>query len=315
MTMLTRPRALVASLALAASAALALSPTSAAQSESGSLDSGSLGSAVAVDANGSFAPLGSLGSSVGTRVYPDYVALGDSYAALGDQQQPDPGVEGCDNSATNYPNQLDANPRVGTLIDASCGGAVVDDVLGSQVDSLSADTDLVTLSIGGNDVGFAAMVGCITRQGPFANLPPTVTCESQIGARVDAGIAAAYGPGGTIDGVYDAIESRAPFATVVATQYMPLFPATGGCAFTDRLVPADVQWAREVTAKINAAVDAAAERNGHDSVLPTDTVDRSACAPADQRWTDFTGAETNAAPMHPTTLGQAAMAAAIAAAI
>ncbi|MBB1023784.1 SGNH/GDSL hydrolase family protein, partial [Dietzia sp. DQ12-76] len=42
----------------------------------------------------------------------------------------------------------------------------------------------------------------------------------------------------------------------------------------------------------------------------------SACAPADQRWTDFLGgAPTNAAAFHPTALGQQAMSDAIAAAI
>jgi hypothetical protein len=72
-----------------------------------------------------------------------------------------------------------------------------------------------------------------------------------------------------------------------------------------------------VTARINDAVNAAAVRNGHVSVLPVDTtVDRSACGEADERWTDFTGgAPTNAYPMHPTSLGQQAMAQAIAAAI
>ena len=68
--------------------------------------------------------------------------------------------------------------------------------------------------------------------------------------------------------------------------------------------------------EINDAVDAAAERNGHVSVLPTSDIDRSGCADADERWTDFAGGEpTNAAPFHPTALGQEAMAAAIAAAL
>ena len=48
-----------------------------------------------------------------------------------------------------------------------------------KVDALDAETDLVTLSIGGNDVGFTTMVGCITRQGPFAELPPTTTCDDR----------------------------------------------------------------------------------------------------------------------------------------
>ena len=51
-------------------------------------------------------------------------------------------------------------------------------------------------------------------------------------------------------------------------------------------------------------------------MLPVDDTDRSGCAPADERWVVFAdGSENNAAPFHPTALGQQAMAAAIAAAL
>ena len=143
-----------------------------------------------------------------------------------------------------------------------------------------------------------------TTSGP-ATLAPTAAIDS------------VYGKNGKVDAVYNAIETRSPDAKVVATQYLPLMPAEGtSCAITEQLNPADVQWAREVAAQINAAVDGAARRAGHVSVLPTDDVDRSVCAAADARWTDFQGGPpTNAAPFHPTALGQQAMAAAIAAAI
>lgn len=314
-------RTLTSSIALAASVALAAAPLASAQSAvnpEGAIAVGSLGSMVGtpVPATGS---LGSLAQPL----YPDYVALGDSYAALGDSRVPAGEPAACGRNFGNYPNLLDANPAVGALTDATCGGAQIPHLTASQyagvppqLDAVSADTDLVTLSIGGNDVGFGMIVGCITRQGPFAQLPTAATCESQVDAIIAANIATTFGPGGRIDGVYDAIEERSSGVRVVATQYMPLMPAEGGsCAFTAGLNPADVVWARGVAEDINAAVDAAAERNGHDSVLPTDTVDRSACAPADQRWTDFLGTVPGSAPMHPTALGQQAMAAAIAAAL
>ena len=318
-------RALTTSLALAASVALATAPVASAQSTAqadGTIAVGSLGSTADAPGSttGSLGPFGSLASPA----YAEYAALGDSYAALGDNREPAGGPEGCARSLANYPHQLAANPAIGAFTDSTCGGAEVPDILTvtqyegapPQITTLTPETDLVTLSIGGNDVGFGAIVGCITRQGPFEELPGTVTCESQIGDTVDTDIASLYAPDGPIDTVYDAIAASSPEATVIATQYIPLMPAEGlSCAFTNQLNPADVAWARGITEDINDAVDAAAVRNGHVSVMPTSDIDRSACAPADQRWTSFLGAPDNTAQMHPTALGQQAMAAAIAAAL
>ncbi len=316
-------RSLTSSLALAAVVTLSLAPVAAAQSTAqadGAISVGSLGSTYEVPGR----VAGSLGSLAGP-AYPEYVALGDSYAAFGDQTAPADGegpARQCARSLTDYPRTLDANPAVGGLTDATCGGAVTKHFfeaqyqgVAPQLEALEAGTDLVTLSIGGNDVGFAALVGCITRQGPFAQLPPSARCEDQLGATTTAAIDSVYGKNGRVDAIYTAIEDASPDAAVIATQYLPLMPAEGTtCAITEQLNPADVQWAREVAAQINIAVDEAARRAGHVSVLPTDNVDRSVCAAADARWTDFQGGPpTNAAPFHPTALGQQAMAAAIAA--
>ena len=317
-------RALTTSLALAASAVLAAAPGAAAQSTveaGGAITVSSLGATNQIPAGSS----GSLGSLAGPTYYDEYVALGDSYAALGDSRRATGDPLQCGRNLSNYPHLLDAVPAVGALTDATCGGAQIPGLAGSQTidtppnsvtvppqfGALRPTTDLVTLSIGGNDVGFGTIVACITKRGDFATTPD---CETAIGADIAADIDQTFGAGGAIDAVYAGIADRSPGATVVATQYMPLMPAEGGsCAFTARLNPADVQWAREVTEDINDAVDEAARRNGHVSVLPVDDVDRSACAPIDQRWTDFTGEAPGSAAMHPTALGQQAMADAVAA--
>lgn len=323
-------------LALAATATLAAVPAAAAQSTleaDGTIAASSLGSTV--DASGSVSDsLGSLAPDPtdptdptdppAPSTYPDYVALGDSYAALGDNTEPAGGPETCDRSLANYPHQLDeTDARVGELTDMTCGGAEIPDLSGEQEEgvtpqyqALEAGTDLVTLSIGGNDIGFGTIVACITRQGPFEGLSPQATCESEIGETISGDIAETFEENGPIDGVYDQIADRSPDARVVTTQYMPLMPAEGeSCAFIEQLHPADVQWSREMTEAINNAADAAAVRNGHVSVMPTDDVDRSACAPADRRWTSFLGVGDDTAPMHPTALGQQAMAGAITAAL
>ncbi|MFI8591556.1 MULTISPECIES: SGNH/GDSL hydrolase family protein [Dietzia] len=329
--MLTSPRhrfagsrTLTTSLALAASVTLAAAPVAAAQSTTqadGAIAVSSLGSTT--DAPGSVS--GSLGS-LASPAYAEYVALGDSYAALGDNTEPAGGPAGCGRSLANYPNQLDANPAVGELTDATCGGAQTEDILietqypgaPPQIEALDSDTDLVTLSIGGNDVGFGTIVGCIT-----AHLQPDgpdqpIDCREEIGEVVAQDIADIFGEDGAVDEVYAAIDEASPDATVVAAQYLPLMPASDedGCFFTTAIGEANLEWSREVTAAINDAVDEAALRNGHISVLPTSDTDRSGCAPVDERWVVFAdGSANNTAAFHPTALGQQAMADAIAAAI
>ncbi|MBB0995025.1 SGNH/GDSL hydrolase family protein [Dietzia sp. SLG510A3-3B2-2] len=329
--MLTTPRrrfagsrTLTTSLALAASVALASAPLAGAQSTveaNGTIAVSSLGATN--DIPGSVA--GSLGSIAGP-AYADYVALGDSYAAFGDQMEPvvtDGPAARCGRSLTNYPNVLDVNTAIGELVDVTCGGAIIPSLTGfqyggvpAQLNALDAGTDLVTLSIGGNDVGFGTIVNCITKQDDYATVP---SCREELDDEITAAIDTVFGKVGAVDKVYAAIKQRSPGATVIATQYLPLLPASNedGCQFTQFIGVDNLNWAREVTARINDAVNAAAVRNGHVSVLPVDTtVDRSACGEADERWTDFTGgAPTNAYPMHPTSLGQQAMAQAIAAAI
>ena len=78
-----------------------------------------------------------------------YVALGDSYAS-GVGLAP----------ALAYPVLLRDGglDRFSTLTQAASSGAVTGDVLATQVSSLRADTRTVTLTVGGNDAGFATVV-------------------------------------------------------------------------------------------------------------------------------------------------------------
>lgn len=56
---------------------------------------------------------------------------------------------------------------------------------------------------------------------------------------------------------------------------------------------------------------ATAERAGAQYVLPAGVEEHTGCAPVDKRWVDFFDSETDAYPMHPTPLGQEAMAEAV----
>lgn len=244
--------------------------------------------------------------------YARYVALGDSFAALGPTAAPTTGPADCDRSTRNYASLLAERPDVGELVDVTCGSAETPDLTASQIpatppqfDALTGDTDLVTLTIGGNDIGFGDMVGCIVRTPRVDTGAP---CRDQLEFAVTDALDA-LGP--QLDAVYEGIRERSPDARIVATAYLPLVPAHGGCDFVSRMSPGDVTWTRHVTERINAVVAGAAERAGAAVVLPDDAQERSACAVPSQRYTDFTGIETGSHPMHPTAAGHRAMADAV----
>lgn len=247
--------------------------------------------------------------------YDRYVALGDSFAAFGPTSAPTSGPQSCLRSTRNYPALLADDARIGELVDVTCGGARTPDMTGRQIevtppqfDVLTPDTDLVTLSIGGNDIGFGDIAGCVLATSAQDGAP----CRD----RLEAPMAAALGAlPERLDAVYAGIRERSPDARIITTAYMPLVPADGGCGFVAAMAPGDVTWTRFVTERINLLVADAAGRAGAEVVLPDDADSRHACAPADRRYTDFTGAETGSHPMHPTAAGQVAMAEAIAAVI
>lgn len=264
------------------------------------------------DTSGSGADARSPGDDSSGPRYARYVALGDSFAAFGPVDAPTSGPERCLRSSLNYPAVLSETESIGELVDVTCGGARTTDMTARQIDetppqfdALTGDTDLVTLSIGGNDIGFGDIAGCVITTPADTGAP----CRDRLEMPVTTALGALPA---TLDAVYAGIRQRSPDARIITTAYMPLVPAHGGCGFVSAMSPGDVTWTRAVTDRINLIVADAADRAGADLVVPDDADERHACAPAAQRYTDFTGSETGSHPMHPTATGQAAMAGAVA---
>lgn len=243
-----------------------------------------------------------------------YVALGDSYAAMGSNQEPTTGPGPCVRSADNYPGRLlEAENIEG--IDSTCSGAETEHVTGPwavggetippQVEALSRDTTLVTLSIGGNDISFGGIVDCFVDA--FRASTPT-DCASALRQTVDGDLVALPGK---LDAVHRDIAGRAPDARVIVTGYVPLVTATGACSDVPTMSLADRRWIVDLTGRLNRTVEQAAQRAGASFVLPSDANSHTGCAPAPERWVDFFGTETQSYPMHPTPVGQEAMASAV----
>jgi lysophospholipase L1-like esterase len=145
----------------------------------------------------------------------NYVALGDSYSSgtgAGDYFD-----ELCLRSNRAYPALL-ASALGSELTFAACSGATTADLLATQLGRLQPDTDLVTVTIGGNDIGWAdAVKACIT---------PLSDCTDDI-EEAEARIATELP--GLLDGAYHAIAGRAPNANVYVLGYPRLFNEKDEC--------------------------------------------------------------------------------------
>ncbi|ACU74469.1 GDSL family lipase [Catenulispora acidiphila DSM 44928] len=250
-----------------------------------------------------------------------YVALGDSYTAVGDLLKPADGPLGCFRSTVNFPHDLAASLHVADLVDASCGGAVTADMTGpqsvlggtnpAQFASLTPDTDLVTVGIGGNDIGFGDIV---TTCGELSLTSPlgdpcrqhfTSGGTDQLAARIDA-----LAP--TIDAVLAGIHQRAPHATVVVVGYLPVLPASWGCWPSVPVAIGDVPWLHGIQQKLNDMLSSRAAADGALSVNPNGVTGRDACQLPWTRWVEPVIPAQPAAPVHPNPAGQSAVAAMIA---
>ncbi|MEV4478365.1 SGNH/GDSL hydrolase family protein [Micromonospora coxensis] len=150
----------------------------------------------------------------------DYAALGDSYSSGVGINSYDGTSGSCLRSPKAYP-QLWANSHTtATFRFVACSGATTREVLGNQLGALNSGTDLVTISIGGNDAGFADVV-TTCRLGSDSSCASAVnTAKSYITSTLP----------GRLDETYRAIRSRAPGARVVVLGYPRLFEL-GYCGF------------------------------------------------------------------------------------
>jgi lysophospholipase L1-like esterase len=133
-----------------------------------------------------------------------YVALGDSYSA-GNGANSTNLDSSCNRNTYAYPYLL-AQQKGLALTFVACSGAVTGDVINSQVNSVTSDTKLVTITIGGNDIGFTNLILACT----------TLGCASQIAssnAQITSSLPA------KLNSTFAAIQAKAPTAQVVVLGY------------------------------------------------------------------------------------------------
>ncbi len=134
-----------------------------------------------------------------------YVALGDSYSA-GNGANSKNLNSSCNRNTYAYPYLVSQQRPNTALTFVACAGAQTGDILNNQVNSVTTDTKIVTMTIGGNDIGFTNLIIACT----------TLGCQSQINSS-NSQIASQLPA--KLDATYAAIKSRAPTAQVVILGY------------------------------------------------------------------------------------------------
>lgn len=266
------------------------------------------------------------------------VALGDSYASgpLIPVQYDQPW--GCLRSANNYAHQA-ARALGVTLTDATCSGATTNDMWNRQgvspeeqfaqygrqfgytgpdgnppqLDSLTPDTDVVTLQIGGNDIGFLSLAETCA-QGAVQGTGASTPCKDAVEAehpfeRIDA-------TASKIQGVLEAIHARSPEAAVYVLGYPGIFaigPTARCTAFG--VNEADAEYMRSIQEALNGMIERVADDPAQPYSDSTRYVDvygpsagHTACDLPAIRWVEPIVPVNAAAPVHPNLGGMSAIA-------
>jgi len=244
-----------------------------------------------------------------------YVALGDSFTAgPGIPEETDPD---CARSDRNYPTLTAAALSPSSFTDVSCSGATTEHMTGPQgsappqLDALDAETELVTLGVGGNDVGFAGIIArCVVLGGLDPNGEPCKTSYTSGGTDELAERVDETAP--KIDAVLEGIAERSPQARVLVVGYPVILPDDGSnCHSTVPIAAGDAPWLRDTEKHLNTMLAERAEAHGAEYVdTYTGSIGHDLCKPADVRWIEpLEGVD--AAGVHPNAAGHEGMAQAV----
>ncbi|MGH3862201.1 SGNH/GDSL hydrolase family protein [Actinokineospora sp.] len=175
----------------------------------------------------------------------EYVALGDSYAAgVGSGGNAE---TGCGRSDFAHPNLWKDSHSPARFAFPACSGATTQHVADRQLGSLSGETELVTLTVGGMDADFTKVMTTCT-------LGSDGACEKSVERAVQ--LIRSELPG-RFERLFQGIEAAAPKAKVVVLGYPRLFESrscSGGLSAAKR---AAVNDGADALAEVTAAAVAA----------------------------------------------------------
>jgi hypothetical protein len=244
-----------------------------------------------------------------------YVALGDSYSAASGVLPPDLAAPPqCLRSTRNYPHVI-ARETGAWLTDVTCGAAETSHFFSSQypgvapqLDAVKNDTQLVTMTIGGNDSGVFINTILACGSAGLLTAGQGSPCKDRYGSSFEDTIRTTTYP--SLVNALEAVRAKAAGAKVAILGYPWIMPASGGCFDRMPVAHGDVPYVRGIQATLNDAVRRAAAATGATYVnLNTVSNGHDACQPLGVRWVEPVLQGTNAVVVHPNALGESRMAA------
>lgn len=253
-----------------------------------------------------------------------YVALGDSFASSPLTGMPVGLPVGCSRTQNNYPRQVAAALRVAEFADRSCGGATTKNlfqpqsVLGGsnepQLAGITVDTTLVTIGIGGNDLGISGLMqrcaamaetrtNCMDGWSAPGDNDTLMQRIDQIAVKLNIAL--------------KEIREKAPLAKVLVVGYPVVAPSAGvGCFPQIPIADSDVAYLRDLQKRLNRVMAWAASSHRATYVdTYTTSIGHGPCEMAGVKWIEGFIPDTAAASLHPNLLGQTAIAGEVLAAL
>ena len=241
-----------------------------------------------------------------------YVAMGSSFAAgpgIPHRAAGSPRAAG--RSTGNYAHLVAR--RLGLdLADVTFSGATTKEFLtGSasrpaQLDAVTADTRLITLTGGGNDVGFAPRILLSSLPFPLRDLPPV---RRQLASYADPALTGERFTQLRENLLQLAVQvrQRAPRSLLLFVEYLSVLPPDA--TWPTGLLPADVaEWGRGIARRLSETTQQAAAEAGA-IFVPAGAMSAGHHAWSADPWTRrFHLSLHNGAPYHPNAKGMAAVA-------
>ncbi len=234
-----------------------------------------------------------------------YVSLGSSFAA-------GPGIDNslgsCGRSDHNYAHIVaEALSLDHTVV--SCNGATIDNIVSIpqgdnplQLDAVTSDTALVTVTIGGNDIRYTASTFACS------GAPASDRCTDNLD---QAAISAAVDQlPSKLSGMFAAIKAKAPEAVIVLVAYPRVFPEDATTCSELDLSEQDTLYLAELGRQLEEAfVDSTSSGQALIADAYVGAAGHGPCAPmASARWVNGQTIASSGIRYHPTAEGHEEMA-------
>jgi lysophospholipase L1-like esterase len=252
-----------------------------------------------------------------------YVALGDSFTsgpAIPTQLSPSStpsAPNACGRSSKNYPS-LVARALGLHLTDMSCLAAKADDLtkaqgpgIPAQLSALNQSTSLITVGIGGNDLGYSTIAANCVALTPWGPTRVGRTCKAHYtasgGDQLDRTV---HDVGTEVKTILSDIRARAHNARVFVIGYPDVVPPSGSGCWPDLpFTRSDLSYLRGVEANLNSMLSTVARAAGDVYVnMAAPSAAHSACTGRNTRWVSPILPSPGTYPLHPDANGMAGMA-------